>query len=212
LNEPTTPRRHYESPLRRQRAAETRRRIVDAGAELIHQLPIWNWRELTIRAAAKRAGVHERTVYRYFSTERELRDAVLARLREEAGVDLDGLRLEDIADTTKRIFEYASSFPLAPRLQRDPTIAAENERQREALMAAVTPHTKRWSAVDRAKAAAIFDVLWNVVSYERLVDDWEMAPKDAISAITWVICMVEAAIRDNRRPSARPGIRAVGRE
>jgi AcrR family transcriptional regulator len=204
LSEPTRPRRQYESPLRRERAAQTRQRIIDAGTEIIHELPIWNWRELTIRAVGKRADVHERTVYRYFRSERELRDAVLARLRDEAGVNLEGLRLQDIADTTRRIFEYTSSFPLAPRTQRDPTIAAENQRQREALVGAVAPYTKRWPAVDRAKAAAIFDVLWNVVSYERLVDDWEMAPADAISAILWAVRMVEEAVRENRRPPSHP--------
>src|SRR4029077_13587684 len=40
--EPT--RRRYDSPIRRQRAAETRERIVVAGAELLHGFPIWNWR------------------------------------------------------------------------------------------------------------------------------------------------------------------------
>ena len=37
-------RRRYDSPLRRQRAAETRERIVAAGAELLHGFPIRNWR------------------------------------------------------------------------------------------------------------------------------------------------------------------------
>ena len=36
-------------------------------------------------------------------------------------------------------------------------------------------------------AAAMFDVLWSVVSYERLVSDWEFEPAQAIRAITWVI-------------------------
>ena len=106
-------RRRYDSPLRRQRAAETRERIIVAGAELLHGFPIWNWRALTVRSVAARAGVNERTVYRYFATERELRDAVLIRLEEEAGVSLEGLSLEDVPDITARILEYVSSFPLA---------------------------------------------------------------------------------------------------
>jgi AcrR family transcriptional regulator len=201
LSEPaSSPRRRYDSPVRRQRVAETRRRIINAGSDLIHDLPIWNWRELTIRAVAKRADLHERTVYRYFASERELHDAVLARLREEAGVNLEGLRLADIADTTRKIFEYTSTFPQAPRNLRDPSIAAENQRQRQALVAAVEPVTTRWPPPDRAKAAAIFDVLWDVVSYERLVSEWQLAPPDAISALTWAVGLVEDAVRQNRRP------------
>ena len=200
LNEPTRDRRRYDSPVRRQRAAETRERILTAGAELLHGFPIWNWRALTVRAVAARAGVNERTVYRYFTSERELRDAVMGRLEEEAGVDVEGLRLEDVAAVTAQIFEYVSSFPLEPRTPRDPTVAAANQRQREALLAAVAPSTTEWSPVDRALAASMLDVLWSVVSYERLVVDWELDPQDAIRGITWVIGLVEDAVREGRRP------------
>ena len=67
-------------------------------------------------------------------------------------------------------------------------------------MAAVEPVTRRWPPQDRAKAAAIFDVLWDVVSYERLVSEWQLAPRDAISALTWAVGLVEDAVRQNRRP------------
>ena len=139
-----------------------------------------NWRELTVRAVARRAGVSEKTVYRHFLSERELRDAVLRELEQEAGVELGGLRLEDVAKVTRRILKFVSSFPVVPRFPREPTVAAANQRQREALLAAVAPSTKHWPAVDRALAAAMFDVLWSVVSYERLVADWRFPPKDAI--------------------------------
>ena len=42
-----------------QRAAETRERIVTAGAELLHGFPVWNWRALTVRAR-RRARRRER--------------------------------------------------------------------------------------------------------------------------------------------------------
>jgi AcrR family transcriptional regulator len=193
-------RRRYDSPLRRQRAAETRERILTAGAELLHGYPTWNWRALTVRAVAARAGVNERTVYRYFTSERELRDAVMGTLEEEAGVELEGLRLDDVADVTTRILEYVSSFPVAPRTPRDPTIAAANRRQREALLGAVAPLTEEWSEVDRALAASMLDVLWGVMSYERLVVDWDLDPKDAIRGIAWVIRLVEDAVREGRGP------------
>jgi len=57
--------RRYDSPLRRERAAQTRDSIISAGAELVHEFSSWDWRKLTIRAVAERAGVHERTVYRH---------------------------------------------------------------------------------------------------------------------------------------------------
>ena len=198
--EPPVERRRYDSPIRRQRAAETRDRIVLAGAELLHGFPIWNWRALTVRAVAERAGVNERTVYRHFANERELRDAVLERLEEEAGVDLIGLTLDEVRDVTTRILEYTSSFPVVPRTERDATVAAANARQRDALLAAVSAHTHDWSEDDRALAAAMFDVLWSPVSYERIVVDWDVDAKDAIRGITWVIDLIQTAITDGRRP------------
>jgi AcrR family transcriptional regulator len=193
--------RKYDSPVRRQRAADTRERIVTAGAELIHGFPIWNWRALTVRAVAERAGVTERTVYRYFANERELRDAILVRLEEESGVQLEGLELEDLAEVTTRILAYAAEFPIVPRIERDPTVAAANERQRQALLAAVKVATKEWPKRDRTIAAAMFDVLWSPVNFERLVTDWDLDPKEAIRAVTWVVGLVEDAIRRGERPA-----------
>ena len=54
LTERQPPRRRYDNTLRRQRADETRERIVAAGAELLHGFPIWNWRALTARAALRK--------------------------------------------------------------------------------------------------------------------------------------------------------------
>jgi AcrR family transcriptional regulator len=198
-------RRRYDSPVRRQRAAETRERILNAGAELLHGFPIWNWAALTVRAVAERAGVNERTVYRYFATERELRDAVLVRLEEESGVDVAGLALDDVAAVTARMLEYVSSFPIAARAPRDATVAAANARQRAALLAALAPHTRDWTVRDRAVAGAVLDVLWSNVSFERMVIDWELAPEDAIRGLTWTIRLVEAAIRAGSPPASNKG-------
>jgi AcrR family transcriptional regulator len=195
-------RRRYDSPVRRQQAAETRERILAAGAELLHGFPTWNWAALTVKAAAERAGVNERTVYRYFATERDLRDAVLERFEQESGVEVEGLELHDVAAVTARMLEYVSSFPVEPRTPRDDTVAAANARQRAALLAAIEPFTQAWSPDDRAVSAAVLDVLWSVVSYERMVVDWELAPEDAIRGLTWAIGLVEQAVRDGRMPRA----------
>ena len=200
LSEPVRTRRPYDSTLRRQRAAETRERIVTAGSELLRGSSIRDWRALTIRAVADRAGVNERTVYRHFATERALRDAVMHRLEEEAGVDLAGLRLEDIAVVAARMFEHVASYPLDRRPPVDPTLTDANRRQHEALLGAVAARTARWSPADRAVAAGMFDVLWSVGSYERLIVDWHLEPEQAIRGITWVVGLVEEAVRQGRRP------------
>ncbi len=193
-------RRRYNSSLRRERAAQTRERIVAAGLQLAHDCPVWDWRPMTIRAAAERALVSERTVYRHFPTEREFHDAVMQGLAQEAGVTLEGLRLEDVADATARTFAHVSSFPLVPRTPREPAMTAADQWRRAALLGAVAAPADGWPEAERTMAAAMLDVLWGVVSYERLVTAWELTPAQATRAITWTIDLVEAAIRDGIRP------------
>ncbi len=197
---PEAPRRQYDSTLRQQRASETRDRIVAAGCELLSASSIRDWRGLTMRAVAERAGVNERTVYRHFSNERGLRDAVMHRMEEQAGIDLTELRLEDVADVATRIFAEVAAHPLPPRPELDPTLTEASQRVRAALLRALTPETEEWSDADRTVAAAMFDVLWGVAPYERLVADWDLDPDEAVRGITWVIGLIEDAVRAGRRP------------
>lgn len=188
------PRRSYDSSLRRQRAAETRERIVDAGSALLRGSSVRDWQGLTIRAVAERAGVNERTVYRHFTNEQGLHDAVMHRLEAEAGIELQGMRLEDIADVTARIFEHIATFPTDTRPPLDPTLLEAKQRQHEALLSAVAAQSASWPAADRTVVAAIFDILWSVAGYERLVVDWEVDPADATRGICWVIGLLRQAI------------------
>ena len=200
MTQPVRARRRYDTTLRRRQAAGTRERIVAAGSELHHGSPIRDWRALTIRAVAARAGVNERTVYRHFVNERALRDAVMHRLEEEAGIELAGLRLEHVANAAARIFRHVSSYPLKARPPLDPTLTEAGQRQRKALLGAVAARTAHWREADRVVVAAMFDVLWGVASYERLVIDWHLDREQAIRGITWVIRLLEDAIKKGRRP------------
>jgi len=193
-------RRPYDSPLRKARAAETSERIVAAGADLVRESSLRDWDGVTIRAVAERAGVNERTVYRHFANERALRDAVMQRLEEQAGIDLDDLQLDGVAGVATSIFMHVSNYPLEARPPLDPTLLAANRRQHDALMNAVAAHAEQWPAADRRLAAAALDMLWSAGSYERIVRDWQLDRDEAIRAITWVIGLVEEAVREGRRP------------
>jgi|HubBroStandDraft_6_1064221.scaffolds.fasta_scaffold615951_2 AcrR family transcriptional regulator len=190
-------RRSYDSTLRRQRAAETRARIIAAGSELLHGSSVRDWHGLTIRAVAEKAGVNERTVYRHFVNEQGLRDAVMQQFEDEAGIDLRGMQLEDVADVTARIFAHVSSYPPDARQPLDPTLLHAKRRQHEALLAAVAARAGDWSPADRTAAAAVLDVLWSVASYERMVVDWQMDPAAATRGISWVIGLIRLAIAAN---------------
>jgi AcrR family transcriptional regulator len=198
--EPVRTGRSYDRTLRNERAAETRERIVDAGSELLHSATVRDWNRLTVRAVAERAGVNERTVYRHFGNERGLRDAVMHRQEEDAGIDLEGMQIGDIAKVTAQLFEHVSTYPIEPRPPLDPTLVDANQRQRAALLGAVEATTAQWSPGNQVLVAALFDVLWSVASYERLAVDWQMDPEQAIRGVAWVIGLVEKAVQDGHGP------------
>src|ERR1035441_2826591 len=62
----------------------------------------------------------------------------------------------------------------------DPTLVDASQRQREALLGAVANEAERWPEEDQKIAAAMFDVLWSVESYERLVVDWQIDHERAV--------------------------------
>jgi AcrR family transcriptional regulator len=198
--EPVRPVRPYDGTLRRQRAGGTRERIVTAGSELIHGGSVRDWKRLTVRAVAERARVSERTVYRHFGNERGLADAVMHRLEQEAGIDLDGMQLDGVATVAAQIFEHVSSYPTEPRPPLDPTLVDANRRQKDALLGAVSAGSRGWPAGRKVQAAAMLDVLWSVAAYERLVGDWRLDADEAVSAVSWVIGLVEQAVREDRGP------------
>ena len=154
-----------------------------------------------MRAVAERAGVNERTVYRHLGNERGLRDAVMRRMEQQAGIDLDELQLDDVADVARRIVTAVASHPLERHAPLDPTLTATARRQRAALLRALGPVTDGWSERDRAVAAGMLDALWGVAVYERLAVDWELDRDEAIAGISWAIGLIEEAIRSGRRPA-----------
>ena len=133
-------RRTYDNRARQEKAAQTRERIVTAGSELVHGFDTWNWRDLTFRAVAERAGVGERTVYRHFPTERHLHDAVMQRLESEAGISYEDVDLANLAEVTGRVFASLQRFSVRESVEapQDPTFVGVDVRRREALLRAVS--------------------------------------------------------------------------
>lgn len=195
-------RRSYNSASRRQQAAETRARIIAAGAELARGFTSWEWDELTFRAVADRAGVSERTVYRNFPSERVLHDAVMQRLEDDAGVSYDDVTLDNVGDVTARVFGSLHRFSIedSVRAPGDPTFAGADARRQNALMRAVSAQVPHWNDVQRRAAAGLLDVLWSPTTYERMVRAWKLGDSDSTAAIGWLIGKVIDAVDNNELP------------
>lgn len=194
--------RRYDSPVRRERSAETRDRIVDAGTAVVHDLSSWDWRGLTVRAVAARAGVHERTVHRHFASERDLRGAVLQRLIEESGVTIEGLQLADLPGHVAQLFDYLASFSTPAPPRPDSVLEALDERRTAALMTTVREAAGAVTEQELRLIAATIDVLWGLPTYRRLIDDWGLESADAARSVGWVISLISDAVRDGRGPGS----------
>jgi AcrR family transcriptional regulator len=192
--------RPYDSAIRRERAAETRERIVEAGSALVHEQASWDWRGISVRAVAERAGVHERTVHRHFPGERDLRAGILQRLVEESGVTVEGLRLEEVPGHVRQLFGYLASFSTAPPARLDTVLADLDERRTAALLATVRDAADGATEAELRRLAALIDALWGLPTYRRLIDDWGLDAADAARSVGWLIELVNEAVRDGRRP------------
>jgi AcrR family transcriptional regulator len=192
-------RRRYDNRARQEKAAQTRERIVAAGSELVHGFETWNWRDLTFKAVAERAGVGERTVYRHFPTERHLHDAVMQRLESEAGVSYEDVDLTNLAVTTARVFASLQRFSVRESVPtpHDSAFVSSDQRRRDALLRAVSGSFPHRPERERKMMAGLLDVLWSPASYERLVGVWGLDGADATRAIEWLMAEVVAAIDDD---------------
>ncbi len=195
-------RRSYNSPLRRQQTEQTRQKIVEAGAELVRSFSSWDWTNLTCKAVSEKAGISERTVYRHFSTERHLRDAIMQELMKQTGVNLDNIELGEFAAITTGVVKSFATFAVPNLVVEDPTLLSIAEARREALLQAVQRGAPNWSHSHQTMAAALLDQFWNPMPYERMTNDWGMDLQQSITALTWVINLINDAIDRDNRPDA----------
>ena len=177
-----------------------------AGSELVHTFPTWDWSALTYRAVAERASVGERTVYRHFPSERQLHDAVMQRLEEEAGVSYEGITLRSIEAVAERVFDSLGAFAAAPTTEgtTDATFVAEDDRRRRAVRSAVDEAAPGWTSAQRELAAAALDVVWSVEGYQRLAVSWRLDGAQATAVVGWLLGLVADAIASGDPPPTTP--------
>jgi AcrR family transcriptional regulator len=199
---PPPVRRRYHSPLRQQQSVDTRDRIVAVGAVLARSLPSWDWRSMTFKAVGERAHMNERTVRRYFATERALRDAIQQRLLLECGVDFERLELPDFAAAATQVYRYLSGFASASSESSDPGFTAMDTDRRTALLKSVTRAAPAWTPADRLIVAATLDFFWTPTTFERLTSVWQLDQQSVAKLIRWAVTLLQDAIKDGKRPHA----------
>lgn len=199
---PVAKKRRYNSVLRQQQTNKTREQIINGGVQLVQEFTEWDWKNLTFRAVGERAGVSERTVYRYFPTEQALKDAIIQQLVEESGVDLDSLSLAEFNATVKSLFQYMQSFA-AKTKPVDPSFISLDKIRREALLRSVADATPDWSDKQQEIVTATLDILWQPETYERLLNGWGFDSDQSMATLSWLIDLIESAIENDQRPKLK---------
>jgi AcrR family transcriptional regulator len=195
--------RSYNSSLRRDQSEATKVRILSAMAALMDE---GGGQEPTNRAVAERAQVTEVTVYRHFPSRELLLRALWAHLNRQAGVNA-GLP-ETVEDLRARIAPLLASFDAAPahitaRLttaQGRAARASLDPERRQAFLAVVAQAAPDLPEGERAKAAAMLQLLYSGYAWLSLREQWDLAGPPAADAVAWATDALLAAL--SRRGSA----------
>ena len=199
-NKPATQKRAYNSVVRQQQSHQTREQIIRSGVELSREFSSWDWKNLTFRAVSERAGISERTVYRYFATEQALKDAVMQHLVQESGIDLNALTLTEFGNIIKGLFQYMQSFAAKVKEPEDPTFSSVDKERRMALLRSVMQETPGWTEAQQHIVTATLDILWQPSTYERLAQGWNFDSSQSLATLTWMIDLIENAIKNGIKP------------
>lgn len=167
--------RNYVSPVRASAAAETRERIIAAGARLLRKdASIANF---SLDVVAKAAGVTRLTVYNQFGSRRGLLEAVFDGIAREGGLFelTDVMTMADPRAALDRVVAVFCTFwshdpaigGLNQAVATDPdfgdSLVERNERRRELLTALVSRIVEKPAAKHAVRDAV--DMIFVLTSY-----------------------------------------------
>ncbi|MGQ0849554.1 MAG: TetR/AcrR family transcriptional regulator [Actinomycetota bacterium] len=154
--QPETQARAYDSPLRRENAQRTRKRILDAASSVISEEG-----DFVVAQVAKRAGVSVRTVYHHFPDRESMLDALgewlaaqLGYPRPEWPTDLASFADQTVvmakrlsADDDKARAFFSTPFGQAARRQARARRLEHLRRLADRELEGVDPQTAEWAVV-----------------------------------------------------------------
>ncbi|MFS3130718.1 TetR/AcrR family transcriptional regulator [Nocardioides sp. Bht2] len=183
--------RKYDNSRRQSRGRE---RILEAALELARSAGSWDWSDITFKVVAEAAEVSERTVYRHFPAQRDLHEAMMVRINEQAAISYDDLELAQVPDVVDKLFNSLATFtPSATAHGIPPAAVIAMDRERNRAL-------RRASGGD-VRLAAVLDILWSTDAYERLALSWRMSTQEAVDTIAWAM----AELTDGAAVSGAPG-------
>jgi AcrR family transcriptional regulator len=192
--------RPYESPLRAEQMEATRRRILQATADVLADEAA---DEVTVPRVAMRARVSVRTVYRHFPTKEALFDAFGEWAEEHLRLvihsypdTLDSVR--DMAPTLYRMYDEREPLIRALLSKRGQEIRARTRRRRLATFErAMREVTNDLEPAERRRALAVVYLLVSAPAWQAMKDQWGLDGEEAGEAAAWAVRVLTDELRRN---------------
>jgi len=191
MNEVKSSRRSYNSNLRRQHQATTRKRIIEAVAAIIAEGRILSF---SVQEIADHSGVSYASVYRHFPTRESLLEALY-----EAGAVIIGQGLTPTSlspdDISSAVAKMMATFEQDPTLLQAVTtaLAANNiqppsRRERDQkYRQMVTQNAPHLNPDAVKKAAAIICHLYSSLTWATLRQRFGLSAEESTEALTWAL-------------------------
>lgn len=196
--------RAYRSTLREEQAKATRQRIVDA---LVEQATELGRSDFSIAAVAARAGVAERTVYRYFPTREALLDAVNGVV-DSGARSIEPMSPDDVAGHIRLLYAWfednAQLVEASHVTGVGSEVRAHGRRQRGARTRAMIDE---WLAdlpeADRRRTFAVFRSMFGSFTWRTMRNELGLSAEETVDAVEWVADLVMADLAKRRRKSGK---------
>ena len=201
--------RSYDNAFRREQAARTRERILEA---LIDQLGQGR-QDFSAADVAAAAGISQRTVYQYFPDREAQIDAVIAALEACLAHDVAAPRvLDEVPDFAERLIRLGAAHVREMRAQVVGALASElrARRRRARDRAVASAVAARCDDPGAARlAAAALNVLISAEISLGPIDRFGVEGEDLIRRHAWIVGTLVEAIERGDLPSSAGAIRAA---
>ena len=192
--------RPYESPLRAEQMEQTRRRILQALADVLADEAV---DEVTVPGVAMRARVSLRTVYRHFPTKEALFDAFGEWAEEDLRLvlhsypeTLEGVR--GMAPALYRMYDERAPLIRALLSKRGQEIRARTRRRRlETFEKAMQELTRDLEPAERQRAVAVIYLLVSAPAWQAMRDQSGLDGGEAGRAAAWAVRVLTDELRRN---------------
>lgn len=187
---PRKKKRAYSSPLRKEQAAVTRGRIVQAAVGVLAEHPS---AEMSNESVARAAGIAPRTVYRHFPARAALLDAVWEEIDHRLGLSqMPATSSAELLAFVPELFgRFDANAAIVEALITSSTghemSRRTGQRRLEAIERALGEETTQMPRLERDRLTALVRVLTSPMTWYLLRQKTRVTGDEPALAVTWAL-------------------------